>query len=87
MTLPDSHDTGDRFAAQHKITWPLVFDSGQMIMSYLKVTPQNPRIHFPHLFLIDPDGIIRNDYDETDGKLLTLRRDLRRDRQDSEIRR
>jgi peroxiredoxin len=72
MTLPDSHDTGDRFAAQHKITWPLVFDSGQMIMSYLKVTPQNPRIHFPHLFLIDPNGIIRNDYDETDGKLLTV---------------
>jgi peroxiredoxin len=72
LTLPDNFQTGDRFAAAHKITWPMVFDSGQMIASYLKVTPQNPEVHFPHLFVIDGNGTIRNDYDGTEDKALTL---------------
>ena len=66
VTQPDNHDTADRFAAAHKVTWPIVFDSGQMIMSYLRVTPANPQIHFPHVFLIDPDGYIRNDFEAED---------------------
>jgi len=72
VTQPDNHDTANRFASAHKMTWPIVFDSGQMIMSYLKVTPGNPQIHFPHLFVIDPAGYIRNDFDENDGALETL---------------
>ena len=36
----------------------MVFDSGQVMMSYLKVTPANPTVHFPHLFLIDKTGWI-----------------------------
>ncbi len=71
LTLPDSQATAERFAAQHKVTWPIVFDSGQMIASYMKVTPANPTIHFPHLFLIDKDGMIRNDFEGTDDKNLT----------------
>jgi peroxiredoxin len=67
VTQPDNHDTADRFATAHKMTWPIVFDSGQMIMSYLKVTPSNPQVHFPHVFLIDGDGYIRNDF-EADTK-------------------
>lgn len=66
VTQPDNQDTAERFAAAHKVTWPIVFDSGQMIMSYLKVTPANPQIHFPHLFLIDQNGTIRNDFDAND---------------------
>ena len=72
LTLPDNQQTADRFAAEHKIAWPIVFDSGQMIMSYLKVTPANPQIHFPHLFVIDGVGTIRDDYDGTDDKALTV---------------
>ena len=72
LTLPDNQQTGDKFAAQHKIGWPVVFDSGQMIMSYLKVTPQNPQIHFPHLFVIDGNGTIRDDYEGTEDKALTV---------------
>jgi peroxiredoxin len=72
LTLPDNFQTADRFAAAHKITWPMVFDSGQMIASSLKVTPENPQVHFPHLFVIDPNGAIRNDFDGTEDKALTL---------------
>lgn len=63
VTAPDNHDTADRFATAHKMTWPIVFDSGQVIMSYLKVTPANPQVHFPHVFIIDADGYIRNDFE------------------------
>jgi peroxiredoxin len=72
VTLPDNYSIADAFARDHKITWPVVFDSGQMIASYLRVTPANPQIHFPHLFLIDKDGYIRNDFDGTDDKAMTL---------------
>jgi peroxiredoxin len=72
VTLPDNQNTADRFARDHKITWPVLFDSGQMITSYLRVTPTNPQVHFPHLFLIDKEGEIRNDFDGTEDKALTL---------------
>jgi len=72
VTQPDNHDTANRFASAHRMTWPIVFDSGQMIMSYLKVTPDNPQIHFPHLFVIDPEGYIKNDFDANDGALETF---------------
>ena len=71
VTLPDNQNTADVFARDHKVTWPIVFDSGQMITSYLRVTPSNPQVHFPHLFLIDKDGYIRNDFDGTDEKAMT----------------
>ena len=72
LTLPDTHDTGDRFATQHKITWPVLFDSGQVLMSYLKITPVNTTVHFPHIFVIDKEGVIRNDFEGTDEPSLTL---------------
>jgi len=72
VTLPDNFSTADRFAADHKIHWPVLFDSGQMIASYLRVTPSNPQVHFPHLFVIDGEGTIRNDFEGSDDKALTL---------------
>ncbi len=71
VTLPDTFAAADQFTAQHGITWPIVFDSGQMIASYMEVTPANPQVHFPHLFVIDGQGMIRNDYEGTDDKALT----------------
>jgi peroxiredoxin len=71
VTAPDTFQTADAFAAQHKLTWPLVFDMGQMIASYLKVTPSNPQVHFPHLFVIDGNGTIRSDYGEQEAYTLT----------------
>jgi thiol-disulfide isomerase/thioredoxin len=71
VTAPDNFQTADAFADRHKVTWPLVFDMGQMIASYLKVTPSNPQVHFPHLFAVDGNGTIRNDYGPEDSDALT----------------
>ena len=74
VTAPDNFQTADAFADRHKVTWPLVFDMGQMIASYLKVTPSSPGVHFPHLFVIDGSGAIRNDFGAEDGDALTAAR-------------
>ena len=74
VTAPDNFQSGDAFAAQHEMTWPLVFDMGQMIASYLKVTPSSPGVHFPHLFVIDGSGTIRNDFGAEDSDALTAAR-------------
>jgi peroxiredoxin len=63
LTLPDTFDTVNQFAAQNHIPWPMLFDSGQVMMSYLKVTPTNPKVDFPHLFIIDGSGTIRYDFE------------------------
>jgi peroxiredoxin len=63
LTLPDNFDRVDKFAADHKISWPMVLDSGQVMMSYLKVTPANPKVTFPHLFIVDGSGMIRYDFE------------------------
>jgi peroxiredoxin len=65
-TLPDNYQTADKFAAEHKVPWPILFDSGQVMMSYLKVTPVNPKVNFPHLFIIDGNGTIRDDFEGAD---------------------
>ena len=51
-----------RFIAAHKIKYPVLFDCGQVAASYYKATPANPSVNFPHVFLIDPQGMIRNDF-------------------------
>ena len=72
VTAPDTFAEIDSFASKHGITWPIVYDSGQMMASYLNVTPSNPQVHFSHLFVIDGQGMIRNDYEGTDDKYLTV---------------
>ena len=67
MTLPDNFGTVEKFATERKIPWPMLFDSGQVMMSYLKVTPANPKVEFPHLFIIDKIGTIRSDYNGNDS--------------------
>lgn len=48
-----------------------LFDCGQMAGSYLMPNPARPTIHVPHLFLIDGEGMIRNDYDSVAAAELT----------------
>jgi peroxiredoxin len=59
---PDSQANVARYIQAHEITSPILFDCGQVAASYLKVTPQNPSFSLPHVFVIDGQGIIRNDY-------------------------
>ena len=59
---PDNPATVAGFVAEHKVATPVLFDCGQAAASYLKATPQNPKVNVPHLFLIDGQGMIRNDF-------------------------
>ena len=62
----DNVNTIRQFIKDHAIPWPVLFDSGQVIASYLKITPANPSVHFPHLFIIDQQGMIRADFEDGD---------------------
>jgi len=59
---PDNTATVAKYIAEVKVTSPMLFDCGQMAASYLKVTPSNPRVSVPHVFVIDGRGMIRDDY-------------------------
>jgi peroxiredoxin len=48
------------YIAKNKVKSPIIFDCGQVAFSYLK--PTSPNIQIPHVFLIDGDGMIRNDF-------------------------
>ena len=59
---PDNQNAVAHFVAGHSIAYPVLFDCGQVSASYLKATPQNPKVNVPHVFLIDGQGTIRNDF-------------------------
>ena len=42
----------------HKVDYPILFDSGQMMYSYVKA----PKVEYPHIYVIDGRGDIRFDY-------------------------
>jgi peroxiredoxin len=58
VTPPDDPGKVNAFMAGHKITYPILFDSGQMSYSY--VLSQN--LAFPQLFMIDAGGIVRAEH-------------------------
>jgi peroxiredoxin len=60
---PDNQSTISKFVTTNNVTVPVVCDMGQMTASYFKATPGTMnQIAVPHLFLIDKQGIIRNDF-------------------------
>ena len=63
---PDNQQTVAAFVRQHKVTVPIVCDMGQMTISYLNAKPGQAHLDVPHLFLIDKQGMIRNDWTYTD---------------------
>ena len=54
----DNSTTVARFAIEHKINYPILFDAGQMAYSYLLST----NLQFPHVYLIDGEGYIHGDW-------------------------
>lgn len=73
VTQPDNFDTAAKFSATHEAKWPVVFDSGQVMMSYLQLKPTgNMNVHFPHMFVIDRFGAIRNDFGGDEAGALTV---------------
>ncbi len=56
---PDNQTTVSQFIVNHKVTGPVLFDCGQATASYVIVRPENPRVRFPHVYVIDQEGMIR----------------------------
>jgi len=61
---PDNTATVAKYIAETKTTIPIVFDSSQTAIFYFKATPQRPSFDTPHLFAIDPNGTIVQDWSE-----------------------
>jgi peroxiredoxin len=59
---PDNTATVAKYVAETKTTIPVLFDSGQSGMWYFKVTPQHPQFDSPHLFAVDPQGMLVRDW-------------------------
>jgi peroxiredoxin len=65
---PDNQATIQKYLATNKITTPIICDQGQMTISYFKARPdQQSKITVPHLFLIDKEGMISNDWAYEEG--------------------
>jgi peroxiredoxin len=54
----DSPQTVAAYVAQRKMKTPVLFDCGSVAVAYMKTTSFST----PHVFVIDANGTIRNDY-------------------------
>lgn len=61
---PETTNTVAKYVAENKITSPFLFDQGQVAVTYFRATPQNPAFDTPHLFAIDPNGMIVRDWNQ-----------------------
>lgn len=59
---PDTPQNVVGFIAKNKTTVPIVYDMGQMTISYFNAKPGSNTIDVPHVFVIDKNGMIRNDF-------------------------
>ena len=59
---PDNDVSVRKFIADYRLSYPVLFDCGQVAGSYMMATPKKPSFDIPHLFLIDQNGQIRNDW-------------------------
>jgi peroxiredoxin len=66
---PDTIDLVKKYIDVFKVTSPILFDAGQVAGSYAKSSPQRPAMYFPHVFLIDQQGQIRNDWQFLNAKM------------------
>ena len=57
---PDNQTTVARYIAANNVTSTVLFDCGQVTASYVKILPDNPVVHFPQLFVVDREGMIRS---------------------------
>lgn len=59
---PDNQATVAKYITETKLTNAIAFDSGQVALSYFKATPAKPAFDTPHLFAINPQGMIVRDW-------------------------
>ena len=65
---PDTAETVKQFMVRFHVRYPILFDCGQAAAALMNATPANPKVNFPHLFLVDRNGMIREDYDWETGE-------------------
>jgi peroxiredoxin len=63
---PENQATAAKFKAESKSTATILFDQGQMTASYFNMTPAHPSFDTPHLFVVDPQGMIVRDWGYSD---------------------
>ena len=61
VTQPDNQSTVSAYINGNKVTSPVLYDCSQVMISYLKLTPQNPSVHLPTIYVIDRNGMIRSE--------------------------
>jgi peroxiredoxin len=67
ITPPENQDTVGKYIRENKVTSPILFDiAGQVAGAYFNATPQNASFDTPHLFIINPQGQIVQDYGHSD---------------------
>ena len=60
---PDTQQTVGQFVARERVTYPVLFDCGQVSYSYILPDPlHGPGVTIPHAYLIDANGMIRGDW-------------------------
>lgn len=64
---PSSMQDVKNYMTKNLLTSPFLFDSGQVAASYLQLSPQNPGFDVPHLFVVDQEGKIVNDFEWSDA--------------------
>jgi thiol-disulfide isomerase/thioredoxin len=60
---PDLQPQVANYTASHKITYPVLFDCGQVAFSYLR----SASFDIPHIYLIDGNGGIREEFGYNDS--------------------
>jgi len=60
---PDSPASVNKFISELKVTYPILFDCGQVAFSFVLPSPLRPSINIPHVYLIDREGMIRSDFE------------------------
>ncbi|MBV9507357.1 MAG: TlpA family protein disulfide reductase [Acidobacteriia bacterium] len=60
---PDAQPQVNSYIATHKVNYPVLFDCGQVAYSYLRTAS----FDIPHVYLIDANGGIREDFGYTDA--------------------
>ena len=59
---PETTQTVAKYVTELKLSSAFLFDQGQVAVTYFHATPQNPSFDTPHLFAIDPNGMIVRDW-------------------------
>jgi len=61
---PDTPDKVNQYVASNKVTVPILFDCGQIALSYIRPKPGTQSgFDIPRVFVIDSTGVIRLDFE------------------------